>query len=154
MFEHVPGAPLLVLPLIALFLVARSLVPTLASLVVLLAGALLAWSLGLVKPIPPLGLSHLELLAPAWDVATLVGLGVPLYLVTMASQNLPGFAVLRASGYSRRPSGARRHRRGVVGSGLRRRPPQSRGDLGRALHPGASRSARWKAGTSMACGGA
>ncbi len=29
----------------------------------------------------------------------LLGLGVPLYLVTMASQNLPGFAVLRASGY-------------------------------------------------------
>jgi len=25
---------------------------------------------------------------------------VPLYLVTMASQNLPGFAVLRASGYA------------------------------------------------------
>jgi benzoate membrane transport protein len=36
---------------------------------------------------------------PAWDLATLIGLGVPLYLVTMASQNLPGFAVLRASGY-------------------------------------------------------
>jgi benzoate membrane transport protein len=99
MVEYVPGAPLLVLPLIALFLVARGLVPTLASLVVLLAGALLAWALGLVKPIPPLGISHLELLAPAWDVATLVGLGVPLYLVTMASQNLPGFAVLRAFGY-------------------------------------------------------
>jgi benzoate membrane transport protein len=29
-----------------------------------------------------------------------LGLGVPLYLVTMASQNLPGFAVLRAAGYS------------------------------------------------------
>ena len=58
MVEHVPGAPLLVLPLIALFLVARGLVPTLASLIVLLAGALLAWSLGLVKPIPSLGLSH------------------------------------------------------------------------------------------------
>ena len=56
-------------------------------------------SLGLVKPIPPLGLSHLELVTPVWDLATLVGLGVPLYLVTMASQNLPGFAVLRASGY-------------------------------------------------------
>jgi benzoate membrane transport protein len=99
MIEHVPGAPLLVLPLIALFLVARGLVPTLASLIVLAAGALLAWSLGLVKPIPPLGFSHLELVTPAWDIATLVGLGVPLYLVTMASQNLPGFAVLRASGY-------------------------------------------------------
>ncbi|MGE0573448.1 MAG: benzoate/H(+) symporter BenE family transporter [Reyranella sp.] len=99
MVEHVPAAPLLVLPLIGLFLVARRLVPTLASLIVLAAGALLAWSLGLVKPLPPIALSNLELLAPSWDVATLIGLGVPLYLVTMASQNLPGFAVLRASGY-------------------------------------------------------
>ena len=46
MVEQVPHAPLLVLPLIALFLVARGLVPTLASLIVLAAGALLAWSLG------------------------------------------------------------------------------------------------------------
>jgi benzoate membrane transport protein len=99
MIEQVPHAPLLVLPLIVLFLLARHLIPTLASLIVLAAGAALAWSLGLVKPIPPLGISSLTLVLPAWDVATLIGLGVPLYLVTMASQNLPGFAVLRASGY-------------------------------------------------------
>jgi benzoate membrane transport protein len=53
----------------------------------------------MVKPLPPLGFSTVVFTMPAWDVATLVGLGVPLYLVTMASQNLPGFAVLRASGY-------------------------------------------------------
>ena len=99
MVEQVPHAPLLVLPLIALFLIARGFVPALASLVVLAAGAMLAWSLGLVKPIPPLGLTTLVVEAPAWDLATLIGLGLPLYLVTMASQNLPGFAVLRASGY-------------------------------------------------------
>jgi len=99
MIEQVPHQPVLVLSLIVLFLVARHVVPTLASLVVLAAGAALAWSFGLVKPIPPLGISTLVLEAPAWDVATLIGLGVPLYLVTMASQNLPGFAVLRASGY-------------------------------------------------------
>ncbi len=99
MVEQVPSAPTLVLPLVALFLVARLFWPALASLVVLVAGGLLAWVLGLVKPIPALGLSPLELVAPTWDVATLIGLGVPLYLVTMASQNLPGFAVLRASGY-------------------------------------------------------
>jgi len=99
MFEHVPTSPLLVLPLLLLFLVTRAFLPTLASLVVLVAGALLAWSLGLVKPLPALGLTTLEFTMPAWDVAALVGLGVPLYLVTMASQNLPGFAVLRASGY-------------------------------------------------------
>jgi benzoate membrane transport protein len=99
MVEHVPSSPLLVLPLLALFLVARTFMPALASLVVLVAGALLAWSLGLVKPMPGLGLSTIVVTAPVWDVATLVGLGVPLYLVTMASQNLPGFAVLRGSGY-------------------------------------------------------
>jgi benzoate membrane transport protein len=99
MFEHVPTSPVLVLPLLMLFMVARVFLPTLASLVVLVAGALLAWSLGMVKPLPPLGFSTVVLTMPAWDVATLVGLGVPLYLVTMASQNLPGFAVLRASGY-------------------------------------------------------
>ena len=99
MVEHVPSAPLLVLPLIAAFLVVRLLAPTFASLVVLVGGALLAVGLGLVKTIPPLGLSSPELVVPAWDLGTLIGLGVPLYLVTMASQNLPGFAVLRASGY-------------------------------------------------------
>ncbi len=99
MVEHVPGSPLLVLPLLLLFLIARAFLPALASLVVLVAGALLAWSLGLVKPMPGIGFSTVVLTAPAWDVATLVGLGVPLYLVTMASQNLPGFAVLRGSGY-------------------------------------------------------
>ena len=99
MVEHVPSSPMLVLPLIALFLIARAFLPALASLVVLVVGALLAWSLGLVKPMPGLGLSTIVLTAPVWDAATLVGLGVPLYLVTMASQNLPGFAVLRGSGY-------------------------------------------------------
>lgn len=99
MVEQVPSQPLLVLPLIVLFLAARTVMPALASLAVLIAGGLLAWSLGLVKPIPPLGLTSLELVTPAWDVSTLIGLGVPLYLVTMASQNLPGFAVLRSAGY-------------------------------------------------------
>ena len=99
MVEQVPVQPLLVLPLIGLFLVVRVTMPALASLVVLVAGGLLAWALGLVKPIPPPGFSHLELILPTWDIGTLIGLGVPLYLVTMASQNLPGFAVLRSAGY-------------------------------------------------------
>ena len=97
---------------------------------------------------------------PAWDVATLIGLGVPLYLVTMASQNLPGFAVLRASGYQPPTqavlavTGAASLAHGVPG----RAHLQPRGDLGRALHRagGASRS-RPSAGrpaSSTPCGGA
>ncbi|SEG90171.1 benzoate membrane transport protein [Actinacidiphila yanglinensis] len=37
--------------------------------------------------------------APRFDWQTLVGAGLPLYVVTMASQNLPGVAVLRNDGY-------------------------------------------------------
>ncbi len=42
--------------------------------------------------------------APVWIVPTftwpaIVSIGLPLFLVTMASQNIPGFAVLKANGY-------------------------------------------------------
>ena len=41
----------------------------------------------------------LEFTAPAFSPAALVGIGVPLFLVTMASQNVPGMAVLAQYGY-------------------------------------------------------
>ena len=53
---------------------------------------------------PPVAYASLTLIQPTFDVATTLGLGVPLYLVTMASQNLAGFAVLRASGYEQVPT--------------------------------------------------
>lgn len=36
---------------------------------------------------------------PSWSVAALVGLALPLYVVTMASQNVPGVAVMSGYGY-------------------------------------------------------
>jgi len=39
------------------------------------------------------------LVMPGLDPAVLLGLGLPLFIVTMASQNLPGLAVLAANGY-------------------------------------------------------
>jgi benzoate membrane transport protein len=36
---------------------------------------------------------------PGFDLPTLLGVGVPLFVVTMASQNVPGLAALRAHGY-------------------------------------------------------
>jgi benzoate membrane transport protein len=38
-------------------------------------------------------------MTPAFSPASLIGVGLPLFLVTMASQNIPGLAVLRANGY-------------------------------------------------------
>ena len=37
--------------------------------------------------------------APTFTLSALLGVGIPLFIVTMASQNVPGVAVLRANGY-------------------------------------------------------
>ena len=99
MVEALPTAPLLVLPLLVVFLIARLKSPSAAMLLVIVAGTALAWGLGMVGQWPPLELSSVTLVAPRFEVGALIGLGVPLFLVTMASQNLPGAAVLKASGY-------------------------------------------------------
>jgi benzoate membrane transport protein len=41
----------------------------------------------------------LELVTPAFDIGAILAIGVPLYLVTMASQNLPGLAIMNSLGY-------------------------------------------------------
>ena len=100
-FEHAQAQPTLVLPLVALFLLVRLASPSAAALAVLGAGVPLALGLGLMGPIPlDASLSTVVLIHPVFEPSILLGLGVPLYLVTMASQNLPGFAVLRAAGYT------------------------------------------------------
>lgn len=100
-FESAQGAPRLVLPLVAIFLLARLFNPAMAVLAVLFVGLGLAFGDGLaVLPSSALDFSSLTFIAPSFEPAALIGLGLPLFLVTMASQNLPGFAVLRASGYA------------------------------------------------------
>ena len=38
--------------------------------------------------------------APEFSLARAIGIGIPLFVVTMSSQNVPGMAVLRANGYT------------------------------------------------------
>ena len=90
----------LVLLMLMVYLVSRRLaaryavVITLAAAVVFVASRRqMAWSavrLELALPV---------FTAPQFSVAAAVSLAIPLFVVTMASQNLPGVAVIRASGY-------------------------------------------------------
>jgi benzoate membrane transport protein len=100
MFDGVRTAPELVLPLIALFLVVRLWSPPVAMLGVVAAGFGLAIFQGAFAGGLALELTTLTYVQPVFDAGVLIGLGLPLYLVTMASQNLPGAAVLRAAGYT------------------------------------------------------
>ncbi len=99
-FDQLQSAPVLVLPLLIAFVALRPYSPPWAVLLVLAAGIVLAYALGLTEPLGAMRLSSFTWVSPKFDLATLIGIGLPLYLVTMASQNLPGFAVLRAAGYS------------------------------------------------------
>lgn len=44
-------------------------------------------------------LPHLEFVMPAFTLGGIVGIAVPLFIVTMASQNIPGTAIMRSYGY-------------------------------------------------------
>lgn len=98
-FKTVAVDPLLILPLLAAFFVIRLVNPALSVLAVLVGGGVLAVALGRVGDLPAPELSTLTFVAPQFTTAALVGLAIPLYLVTMASQNLSGLAVLKAAGY-------------------------------------------------------
>lgn len=90
-------APLVIAPVIVTWLVLLRLAPRWA------VPAALAVALGTV-----LATAHVDTgaLAPSltwttphWTVSALVGVALPLYVVTMASQNVPGVAVTRSFGY-------------------------------------------------------
>jgi benzoate transporter len=74
-------------------------------------GALLVAVVTIALTAPPTGLSGAALIpsvtltVPALNASALVGLALPLFLVTMAAQNVPGMAVLVGYGY-RPPFGA------------------------------------------------
>jgi len=91
--------PLVVLPMVAVFLIVRLINPAVAVLAAFAAGILLALFAGTDLTGIGLAAPMLEPVLPEFRLSVLLGLGVPLYLVTMASQNLPGFATLRAAGY-------------------------------------------------------
>lgn len=89
----------LVLPLVGVFVIVRLWNPAFAVLAALGTGLVLSLWAGTPLPHQPLAPPQPVFVWPAFSASALLGLGVPLYLVTMAAQNLPGFAVLRGAGF-------------------------------------------------------
>ena len=94
--QSLPG---IVLPMVAVFVLVRLFNPALAVLAAFAAGTILALFGGADLSGLALSAPVLVPVAPEFRLSVILGLGLPLYLVTMASQNLPGFATLRAAGY-------------------------------------------------------
>jgi benzoate membrane transport protein len=84
----------------AVYLAARRWRPRYAVIAALVLGIAIAWVQGLLKfDSLQLELAQPVFTAPAFSISALIGIALPLFVVTMTSQNVPGVAVLRASGY-------------------------------------------------------
>ncbi|WP_313173697.1 benzoate/H(+) symporter BenE family transporter [Stenotrophomonas sp.] len=99
-FVSVNTQPLLVLLMFATYLVGRRWLPRYAVIATLLVGVALASGKGLMH----MEQVQLQMALPVFTLPTLswaalFGIALPLFIVTVASQNVPGVAVLKASGY-------------------------------------------------------
>ncbi|HKX05433.1 MAG TPA: benzoate/H(+) symporter BenE family transporter [Methylomirabilota bacterium] len=83
------------------YFAARRLVPRYAVIAALLVGVVLALAQGLLHvDAIHVALAHPVWVTPRFTVGPVIGVALPLFVVTMASQNVPGVAVIRASGYT------------------------------------------------------
>jgi len=98
--EAVATLPLLAGPIVIVWLVLYRLAPRwavpaamLVAVIAVLISAGTDW-LGQASIAP-----QLAFVTPSFDLFTVLSLGLPLFIVTMAGQNVPGFVVLSNSGY-------------------------------------------------------
>lgn len=99
-FSNLDGHLMLCGSMIAAWLMAKALAPRYAIVATLLVGIIVAWAGGdVVTKELTLSVVMPEFIAPTFSFTSLVSIGLPFFLVTMASQNAPGFATMQASGY-------------------------------------------------------
>jgi benzoate membrane transport protein len=90
----------LVCSMFVVYVVCRRVSPRYTMVAVLGVGVAIAGASGLLRVgALRLGVTSPHFVDPTFSLGTMVGVGIPLFIVTMASQNLPGVAVLRGAGY-------------------------------------------------------
>ena len=99
-FSSIKTAPLMVLAMFAAHLLGRRFWPRYGVVGVLGVGIAFAASADVLK----WSAVSVEWAKPVWvtpefSLSAIIGLGLPLFMVTMASQNMPGVAVMRGAGY-------------------------------------------------------
>lgn len=101
LFTSVTLQPALVLAMIAAYLLGKRFSPRYAILAVLLVGCAMAAGLGNFNGGSiTLALAEPIFIAPEWNWHAIVNIGLPLALVTLTGQYVPGMAVMRSAGYT------------------------------------------------------
>lgn len=107
-FKAIAFDPLLGLPIFATWVVVGAFKRLLAAPAALIAFVLVV-TFGVERPqgafvgLAAAGLPPLHWIQPEFTLAGVIGLAMPLFIITMASQNIPGIAAMRSFGYPLRP---------------------------------------------------
>ena len=100
-FKALQTMPLLAFCMIFSYLVCKKLFPRFSIVFTLLAGLVAIWLLDQYHFTDiSFELSRPIFISPAWDLQSTLSLALPLVLVSLSGQYLPGMAILKVSGYN------------------------------------------------------
>ncbi|MGH8779050.1 benzoate/H(+) symporter BenE family transporter [Paraburkholderia sp.] len=100
-FRAAQSSTALVLAMFFIYLIMRRAAPRYAIVTTLVAGTVVAGGLGLLDfSRVHVALAQPVLTWPSFSLPAIISIGIPLFVVATASQNVPGIAVLRADGYT------------------------------------------------------
>ncbi|MBP6344937.1 benzoate/H(+) symporter BenE family transporter [Neisseriaceae bacterium CLB008] len=86
--------------MLVVFLLSKIRLPRYSIILMMATGLIYVSVMGLFKPSNiDWGLSLPVLMMPSFDLQAMISVGLPLFIVTMATQNIPGIAILRSHGY-------------------------------------------------------
>lgn len=100
LFTASDSMPFIVFSMLIVFLIAKRLMPRYTMIWVLGAGVLLSLILGKMNPVDvSFSLAIPQWISPEWTWNSTLNLALPLILVSLTGQFLPGMAIMKLSGY-------------------------------------------------------
>ncbi len=100
LFKATDSMPIIVFGMLGVYLVAKRLSPRYAMIWVLVSGIGLSLILGKMNPVEMnFSLAIPQFIMPEWSWNSTLNLTIPLILVSLSGQFLPGMAIMKLSGY-------------------------------------------------------
>lgn len=100
LFSATNTMPVIVLSMLLVFLIAKRFTPRYVMIWVLASGIALSLALGEINPVAvELSLTVPQFIAPEWTWNSTLNLAIPLILVSLTGQFLPGIAIMKLNGY-------------------------------------------------------
>lgn len=100
LFTATDTMPMIVFGMLIVFLITKRFVPRYSMVWVLVSGVLLSLILGKMNPVEiSFSLAVPQFISPEWTWNSTFNLAIPLILVSLTGQFLPGMAIMKLSGY-------------------------------------------------------